>query len=111
MKPWFLIWPKLPANGMAIFPFIIVRNAALKKDPLLINHERIHFRQQLELLLLPFFLLYLVHYLANLLRFNNHYLAYFNICFEKEAYANEHNMSYLTVRKPFSWLHYLKKTR
>ena len=83
----------------------------MKKDLILLNHERIHLRQQLELLLLPFYLLYLGHYLVNLFRFKTHYLAYFNICFEKEAYVNERNMSYLAARKSFSWISYLKRTK
>lgn len=107
MKAWVLIWRKLPANGMAIFPFILVREARFKLDPLLINHERIHFRQQLELLILPFFLLYFLNYLFNLIRYKNHYLAYFNIVFEKEAYACERNPVYLKQRKLFAWLKYL----
>ncbi|TKC04884.1 hypothetical protein [Pedobacter frigoris] len=109
MRPLFLIFPKLPASGMAIFPFILIKDRRFKLDPILVNHERIHFRQQLELLILPFFLLYFFHYLINLLRYKNHYLAYFNICFEKEAYTHDRNLAYLTERKLFSWVRFLGK--
>jgi hypothetical protein len=107
LKPWFLVWHRLPANGMAIFPFIIVREAHMKTDPVLVNHERIHFRQQLELLILPFYLLYFLNYLINLLRYRNHSLAYFNLVFEKEAYACAHNLDYLKKRKFFAWKKYV----
>lgn len=107
MRPWFLIWRRLPANGMAIFPFIIIKELRMKADPVLVNHERIHFRQQLELLILPFYLLYLLNYLVNLVRYKNHYLAYFNLIFEKEAYACEGKPDYLKKRKLFAWLKYL----
>lgn len=107
MKPWFLIWSRLPANGMAIFPFIIIKDKRMKTDPVLVNHERIHFRQQLELLIMPFYLLYLLNYLVNLIRYKNHYLAYFNLFFEKEAYAHEHDLVYLKKRKFFAWIKYV----
>jgi len=94
---------------MAIFPFIILKNKALKLDKVIINHERIHFRQQLELLIIPFYFLYLLNYLINLIRYKNHYLAYFNILFEKEAYCFDDDLSYLTHRKAFAWIRFVKK--
>ncbi|WP_217277352.1 hypothetical protein [Pedobacter foliorum] len=109
MRPLFLISSKLPANAMAIFPFIILKNKALKVDKVLINHERIHFKQQLELLIIPFYILYLLNYLINLIRYKNHYLAYFNILFEKEAYHFDDDLSYLTHRKVFAWIRFAKK--
>ncbi|WP_316841041.1 hypothetical protein [Pedobacter gandavensis] len=93
----------MSANAMAIFPFIILQHQAQKNNATLINHERIHLRQQLELLILPFYILYGLNYLWNLYRFKNHYLAYFNIRFEREAYANESDLAYLKRRKLFSW--------
>lgn len=96
----------MSANAMAIFPFIILQHKNQKSDPILINHERIHLRQQLELLIIPFYILYGLNYLLNLYRYKNHYLAYFNIRFEREAYANERNLSYLKRRKFFSWWPY-----
>ena len=92
---------------MALYPFILLKDKDQKADKTLINHERIHLKQQLELLLLPFYLLYLLNYLINLIRYKNHYLAYFNIVFEKEAYACEQNPDYLAHRKLFSWLKYI----
>ena len=96
----------MSANAMAIFPFIILQHKDQKTNLTLINHERIHLRQQLELLILPFYILYGLNYLLNLYRFKNHYLAYFNISFEREAYANESDLAYLKRRKLFSWWPY-----
>ena len=92
---------------MAIFPFILLRNRRQKDNAVLVNHERIHLRQQLELLIFPFYLLYLLNYLVLLIKYKNHYQAYFNIVFEKEAYAAEQDLNYLRRRKLFSWLRYL----
>lgn len=82
----------------------------MKEDLILVNHELIHFKQQLELLILPFYVLYLANYLLNLIRYQKHHRAYFNICFEREAYSNEQNLGYLAVRKPFSWFRFFRKT-
>lgn len=92
---------------MAIFPFILLKDKRQKNDPVLVNHERIHLRQQLELLIFPFYFLYLLNYLVLLIKYKNHYQAYYNIVFEKEAYATQHDLSYLKARRFFSWLRYL----
>jgi hypothetical protein len=60
------------------------------------NHEFIHFRQQIELLIIPFYILYLLNYLINLIRYHKHTEAYRNILFEREAYENDSNLSYLS---------------
>lgn len=104
MRPWLIIFKSLPANAMALFPFILLKNRNQKTDEILINHEKIHLRQQLELLILPFYVFYVLNYLINLLRYKNHYLAYFHISFEREAYQFEKDLNYLSKRKWFTWL-------
>jgi hypothetical protein len=71
------------------------------------NHEYIHIRQQLEMLVVPFYAVYLLNYLTNLVIFRNHYKAYMMICFEKEAYSNEGDMDYLKKRRIWAWVDYL----
>jgi len=109
MRYWFLIVPKLPANGMALFPFILLKGASQKKDLTLINHEKIHLQQQLELLVFPFYVFYLLNYLINLVKYRNHYQAYYNICFEKECYRFEKDLNYLSDRKLYSWIKFFVK--
>ena len=65
MRAPILIVKNLPAMGMAVFPFILLNNVSLKKDKVILNHEKIHLRQQLELLVLPFYVAYLINYLIN----------------------------------------------
>jgi hypothetical protein len=108
LRYWPIVYTKLPANAMALYPVMLFKTRGLKSDALVINHEKIHFRQQLELLILPFYFLYFVHYLLNRLKYKNHEQAYFNICFEREAYANDLNLNYLAERKPYAWLRFLK---
>ncbi len=94
-------------RGMTIFPFIIVSEKGLKQNPVFINHEKIHIRQQLELLILPFFIWYGIEYLIRLLILKDRKQAYRNICFEKEAYKNESNLNYLSKRKFFLFIKHL----
>jgi len=93
---------------MALFPFILLRDEHLKTNKVLLNHERIHLQQELELLILPFYLLYICHYFINLARLKNSYQAYRKICFEKEAYTHETKLDYLQHRKFCSWVKYFK---
>ncbi len=97
---------KLKINGIAIFPFIFVSRPEDKKNKVLVNHEKIHLRQQLELLMIFFYILYLAEYYYHLWKLKNPYLAYRQISFEKEAYANEHNLDYLNKRKFWSFRKY-----
>ena len=76
----------VPYSAMAIYPFILVKRKEFSENAVLINHERIHHRQQLELLIIPFYLVYLLNYLVNLIRYRNHYRAYKEIIFERHYY-------------------------
>jgi len=104
MRYWKVTFKRLPAYAMAIYPFIIFKSKDLKNNKRLVNHEKIHFLQQLELLVIFFYILYLLHYIYNLLKYKNHSKAYLNICFEREAFANDGNLNYLKERKPYSWM-------
>jgi hypothetical protein len=88
-------------RGLALFPFVFVKYSLDKKNPVFVNHERIHLRQQLELLIIPFFVLYFLEFFLRLIQYRNVDLAYRNISFEREAYANEKDLDYLKNR--FLW--------
>ncbi|REG98631.1 hypothetical protein [Flavobacterium aquicola] len=95
-------------RGLTVFPFVIIKYRFDSENKVLVNHEKIHISQQLELLVLPFFLWYFVEYAVRLLQYRNANLAYRNISFEREAYSNELNLDYLKTRRIFSFLKYLK---
>ena len=108
IKNWqFIQMPKLHVSGITLFPFIVIKHKNLRLDKSIINHEHIHLRQQLEMLVIPFYVFYLLHYVINLVKYQHHEKAYRNICFEREAYNNESNLNYLHSRKWFAWLLYL----
>jgi hypothetical protein len=94
-------------RGLTAFPFVFVKFKSDKENPVFINHERIHLRQQLELLIFPFFIWYIVEFLFRYYKYKNFHFAYRNISFEREAYANESNLAYLKNRAVFSFLNYL----
>ena len=90
-------------NGYAaitLWPFVVLRNKSLRDNKFLINHEKIHLRQQIELLILPFYLMYGIEFFVNLVKYRNWMRAYLNISFEKEATANDCDFNYIE-RRPF----------
>lgn len=92
--------------GITLFPFIVLKDRSLKQNKVLLNHERIHLRQQLELLVLPFYLIYSLEFLIRLIRYKNWQRAYQNLSFEREAYAHEKDFEYLKSRPVFKFKSY-----
>ena len=92
------------ASAITLFPFIVLKNEKLKKNEVLMNHERIHIRQQLELLVLGFYIIYLVEYVVRLIAYKNHFSAYRQISFEQEAYDYEEDFYYLKKRSFWAWM-------
>lgn len=77
---------------ITLWPFMFARDPLNEID---INHEKIHGKQQLELLIIFFYLIYIIEWI---------FKGYRNISFEREAYINERNLDYLKSRKHFAWL-------
>ena len=71
-----------------------------------LRHERIHTRQMLELLVLPFYLIYLAEWLVRFVRLRHPLRAYLAISFEREAYAHQSDPTYLRRRPRYAWLRY-----
>lgn len=114
----------IPFSGykaINLFGVLFVKNNA-KIDGVTLNHESIHSRQFVELMVLfavatvfirwwlpvfapfAFYVWYIVEWLIRLLKKGN---AYRNISFEREAYANQGDFSYLKGRGWFNFLKYL----
>lgn len=77
-------------KAITIWPFIFVKSDLSNVD---LNHEKIHGKQQLELLILPFYLIYFVEWIFKGCR---------KISFEKEAYKHEGDLEYLKTRKHYA---------
>jgi len=50
--------------------------------------------------------LYVYDFLINFVKFRSFKESYYNIRFEREAYANENNLEYLDTREKFAWRKY-----
>lgn len=132
MKARVVFNDTIPFKGfiaMCLWPFIFVRNnAASHYNTVANNHEHIHAEQQKEMLLVGivlaaigyvfvglwallfvplFFWWYGIEYLYRLCQYRNTKKAYRNISTEREAYANEKDLTYLTNRRRFAWIKYL----
>jgi hypothetical protein len=94
-------------TGIALFPFVFLKSKKFVADKTMINHERIHLRQQIEMLVIPFFLWYGIEFLFRYFQFKNFQAAYRNISFEREAYQNEKDPDYVKKRSFWSFLAYL----
>lgn len=79
-------------KAITIWPFIFARDPLNEIDK---NHEEIHGKQQLELLIIFFYMIYVIEWF---------FKGYENISLEKEAYNNENNLDYLKSRKHFAWI-------
>jgi hypothetical protein len=118
--------------GMSIYPFILLRHRDDNpvRSAAIIQHERIHQRQQEEILILclpfvasaaftfshwlwlvlaanPFYVVYALEYLWFRLRGYHHQAAYMSISFEREAYDNQQVVNYSLTRRHFAQLNYL----
>ncbi|WP_026839172.1 hypothetical protein [Gillisia sp. JM1] len=94
-------------NGISLWPFVILKDKSFKNDPVLLNHEKIHLKQQAEMLLVFFYVWYGIEFGVRYLQYKNKFLAYRNISFEREAYENEFNMKYIKDRRFWGFLKYL----
>lgn len=95
-------------TGITIYPFVFLKTKKLKNDVVLINHEKIHLRQQIELLIIPFYIVYLIEFLIRLIQYKKWYVAYRNISFEREAYRNENDLNYLKSRPFLAFIKYCR---
>ncbi|MFZ4263040.1 hypothetical protein ACFRAE_13425 [Sphingobacterium sp. HJSM2_6] len=106
-KFWTQFFSLGKAQAITIFPFIFLLHKNDRQNKTLLNHERIHIYQALELLVIPFYVWYLTEFLVRLILVQNVHRAYLEISFEQEAYKNDQDMSYLQKRKVFDFLKYL----
>ncbi|QIE60272.1 hypothetical protein G5B37_12080 [Rasiella rasia] len=94
-------------NGITLWPFVVLRKREMMNDCRLLNHERIHLRQQAELLVVFFYIWYGAEFLLRWFQYKNRYEAYRNISFEREAYTNEKDLHYCKQRSFWGFLEFV----
>lgn len=72
--------------GITLWPFIFVKD---KTNGRLINHEKVHLRQQIQYLIIGFYVRYVFEYLRSRSKGHSKSTAYRMISFEQEAYEKE----------------------
>jgi hypothetical protein len=89
-------------NGITFSPFGVYIRREYIHNGRIVRHELIHWRQQWELLIIPFYIWYGLEALIK--------WSYEDISFEREAYAHASDQGYLEKgkRRPFAWLRYLR---
>lgn len=125
----------LPAwvDAVTLWPFIFIKIESPSLDDRLLNHERIHFRQQWECglagltlalglnvifgfswwFIIPgvtiFYWIYLANYIYWRLFFGlDAKTSYRLVAFEAEAYRCDHDMNYLEHRQSYAWLRFFR---
>ena len=111
MKPIIIISPRIckalsvfiNVGAITIYPFIISKE---EMSDVLLNHESIHIEQQREGFVLWFYALYVWYWGIGIAKGLTASEAYFEIPYEKEAYANDHDMDYISNREHKAWKKY-----
>lgn len=99
------------AKAAAFIPFIFVRKEEYA-TPIFINHERIHFKQQIETLIIGSWILHILEEIYSRLFLHLKTTdCYLYRAVEQEAYRNQHDMNYLKNRKWFSVFKYITDKR
>jgi len=108
LKPIIIVNPKLLAvltlnfaSGLTLWPFIILK----KRNDQVIRHEKIHIKQQEEMLIIFFYQWYLVEWFLKLFKYG--LKSYKNLSFEREAYNHDQDPDYIIYRKKYTWFKYL----
>ena len=102
LKIWKFL-SKLNIAAITLCPFgIYFSDERHLKNEVIVNHEKIHWKQQVEMLVLPFYLWYITEWFIKLITPPRG--AYLDISFEREAYGFQKKLDYLKVRKHYNWL-------
>jgi hypothetical protein len=90
-------------TAVTFAPFGVYIKKQYLTDGVTVRHEFIHWRQQWEMALLPFYLWYGIEW--SIRRIFGY--PYEEVSFEREAYDNDEKITYLDNRLPYSWVKYL----
>lgn len=98
--------------GITVWPFkIYIRRDSVNDLDTMVNHEQIHWQQQKELPIL-FYIYYGIEWLIRVIKsLFVKSRPYRDIVFEREAYDNQYDQTYLKKRKPYNWIKYYKNNR
>ena len=88
-------------NAITLWPFIIIKYDNIPQE--IINHELIHIAQCNELFIIGFYIIFIIEFIFNTIKYRDRYKAYCSSMFEKEAYAYMSDLNYLNKRHYYAW--------
>lgn len=88
-----------------LFGVLFARRGAYIGEKTL-NHEAIHTAQMKEMLYVGFYVWYFIEWLIELCHYGT--IAYHTNTFEREAFDNDDDLTYLANRKRFAWWKYVR---
>ena len=100
----------LPFKGFRainLFGIVFARKEQAELSRQIINHELIHTRQMLELMVIGFYVWYVTEWIIKWIIYKDRFAAYRNIGFEREAFDNDRNLDYLKYRKWYGFARYV----
>ncbi len=109
-------------NAITLWPFGIyvsdpkfIDEYITADDQRLLNHEKIHWRQQWQMLGIFFYLWYglewFIETVAPIFQGKLPKDAYYKNSFEREAFANQDNLNYLDKLTWYSWRKYIREIK
>lgn len=102
-------FPPKDFGAINLLGLIVVRKDYGSLNEVEKNHERIHTRQMLEMLVIFFYLAYTIEWLIRLIQYKDRITAYHNISYEREAYSHMDDLTYLKRRKWFAFAKYYRR--
>jgi hypothetical protein len=97
-----------PIVGISLAPFGIYIKEEYINHEWIKTHETIHWKQQMEMLIIFFYVWYLLEWLIKYIMHGKS--SYFYLSFEREAYIHNKDKDYLNKRKHYAWFKFLKFT-
>lgn len=101
-------FPPKGFGAINLFGLIIARKGYGELNDIEKNHERIHTRQMLELIIIFFYIAYIFEWIIRLIQYRDKIKAYQNISFEREAYIHMYDPDYPKKRKLFAFIKYYR---
>lgn len=113
-KKWLLFWR---FNGITIIPWVFMFGESIHKSAYKFarfsNHEKIHVRQVEDVMNMHYKYVWKLAYVTGWLHWYASYIywwirkGYRNIPYEREAYDNQYDFTYLDHRPTFSYKKYI----
>lgn len=95
---------RLTSSTIAVWPVLIVSREASCRD---VQMGELKLRQQGELFVLPYALVFLAFWAVRTFQIGTPRLAYYAVPFIRERKVNSHNPTYLSLRERNAWRRYI----